>query len=283
MKVRQILRQAYPDWLTEPAIFSRMSGVPWADITSEMDIMYFGARSGDKFASNILYYYMDVNGVLTEAKQDEVAAILKARFERQWSRLWETYTAKYNPLSDYSMTEERERDERVTYGKIVQTAHNTTDARTRTDNLTETTQNTRTDNLSETSNTDELERTFGYNDQDPVRGTPVARSTGTNTTTNTGTQGNAGTVQNTGTQTDNLVKTGSDTDTHSGNDTTHEEGLITRTGLVNRTFQELIADERNLWMWDFVEQLFSDVDKIITLSVHNPKLIRKTYIYEGDA
>ena len=316
---KQILRKAFPEWSTDGCLFRYMTGMPWSQYVdgSILDFMYFGERSGDKFCSNIVYIHLDDNGEVTAAGKLVFANILKVRFGKNWLRLWDTYDAEYDPLKDYSFTEHEEtqftadNSEMLTHGKTETVTHNTTDTDTRTDNLLETTENvrtdnlmeestsTRTDNLTQRTDSDSLVSSYGYNVNVDANGAPRERTVSTETVANTGTQQdvgsientgtqrNAGSVANTGTQTEQTVKTGSDTTANSGSDSTNidkdeqEVRDLTRTGNINRSLQSLIDDERKVWIWDFFGQVFKDVDSMLALKLHEPKVIRKDYVYEG--
>ena len=61
------------------------------------------------------------------------------------------------------------------------------------------------------------------------------------------------------------------TDTETGTDTTAGENTrrLTRTGNIGtNTFQNLIQQERNLWMYNFFEQVFKDVDSVLTIPIY---------------
>ena len=69
----------------------------------------------------------------------------------------------------------------------------------------------------------------------------------------------------------NTTNTRNLTDTETGTDTTAGENTrrLTRTGNIGtNTFQNLIQQERNLWMYNFFEQVFKDVDSVLTIPIY---------------
>lgn len=107
------LNDIYPGWLGNEGIFDSLTTAPWyASVDKEgLDIAYHGARSGDKFAAPVLYNFISAEtGVITNAGYSAVAKMLMAKYGRKWSHLWELYTAEYNPLNSYNITESESRD-----------------------------------------------------------------------------------------------------------------------------------------------------------------------------
>lgn len=177
---------------------------------------------------------------------------------------------------------------------------NVTDSETRTDNLTQ----LETRNLAESQNDSGANNVFGYNSSTAVgestdSSTSSKTDTGTVTTANTGTQStqststdarkieNTGTVTraNTGTQTNQTVNSGSDSTTHtgtvsdakSGSGSKSNEGAFetsgakdyTHTGNIgNHPTQQLIADEIELWKWNFVQEVLDDVKDFTTIPIY---------------
>lgn len=177
---------------------------------------------------------------------------------------------------------------------------NITDSSTRTDNLSQ----IETRNLSESQNDSGSTNVFGYNSSTGVGDSTDAETssktdTGTVTTANTGTQGSQGTTtdarvidntgtvtrENSGTQTNQTVNSGSDTTTHTGtvSDSKHGSGTKSNEGefetsgakdythignIGNHPTQQLIADEINLWKWNFVQEVLDDVKDFTTIPVY---------------
>ena len=157
---------------------------------------------------------------------------------------------------------------------------------TRTANLTHTDSGTVTDDGSATSNNQN--GVWGFNSPTSV---PSDMSDGTSTSNNTNTrdltQKDTGTDQmertNTDTYNREYTEKGTDTTerintdtynrsyTETGTDTTDgtSSSKLTRTGNIGTNpFQNLLQQERNIWMYDFFEQIFKDVDSVLTIPIY---------------
>ena len=180
---------------------------------------------------------------------------------------------------------------------------NLTHAKTGTDTLTHNTTETRTDNLSHaktgadtlTHNTTETttpnltvnnsNSVYGFNSSTAVNsdaqtrtetGTQALAKTGTeqqgynSTETDTGTQATA----KTGTEQQGYNSTETDTGTQanaeSGSDTSTRNYRLTRSGNIGvTTSQQMIEQERNLWLWDFFYSVvFPDIDRVMTIPIY---------------
>lgn len=229
------LNDVFSDWLAEGGIFTYLNGfdVPWKDdeIETELDLEYHGNVSGEKIVSPLVrrVCYSDT---LTEEEKTVLARTIYTIHNANWAKQWETMLFEYNPIENYRMVENMTDDEKVTeYGKTS----------TRTDNLTDTV----TPNI--TNDVDNS--THGFNSSDAVStDESSSHTTGTNTNTHTGTQG--------------YVDGGTDTETRN-----YE---LTRSGNIGTlTTQKMIESERNLWVWNFFENVvFPDVDRVLTIPIY---------------
>ena len=176
---------------------------------------------------------------------------------------------------------------------------------TRTPNLTDKTNATRAPNTTGTTtvtgdNTNTTRDKYGFNKADAApydketvthSSTTSVKETGTETNTETrtqsGTDANKTTRTTSGDESTNTTRTrtgadtretttkdsGTNTETVSatGNEQTTEKTThkLTRHGNIGVTSsQQLIESERNLWFWDFWEQVFSDLDSILTIPLY---------------
>ncbi len=187
--------------------------------------------------------------------------------------------------TEYSDSE----DETVEYGKTDTTTHGkqTSDALLHGENETVTHGKTTSDNTFR----------FGFNTVDspaPTDRESIGESGTTQTAhsgTDTRTIGESGTtrVAESGEDSTSIEKSGDRTVTNSGSDTqtknltdtndvtetidhdasetetTHRYGNIGVT-----TTQKLMQEERELWLWNYFEQIFSDLDRELALAFHDP-------------
>ena len=118
--------------------------------------------------------------------------------------------------------------------------------------------------------------TMTYDLTETDGGTVEKETTGTNTKTyntsdtDTGTSAKATTGTDTHTYNTTDSDTGTQTDADTGSDSTEHSYTLTRTGNIGvTTSQQMIQSERDLWMWDYFENVvFPDVDRILTLSIY---------------
>ena len=131
-----------------------------------------------------------------------------------------------------------------------------------------TNENTATRNLTETeTGTDTTDRTNTdtYNRSYTESGTDTTDRTNTDTYNRSYTETGTDTTERTNTDTYNRSYTETGTDTTSGK----SSRKLTRTGNIGtNTFQNLINQERDLWKWNFYEQVFRDVDSVLTIPIY---------------
>lgn len=226
------LNEAYSDYETKGGLFGNIGNLPWNSIMvgAQMDTLYFDTHSGERFGSRIITRRVGADGSLATADRNAISTLVYAMFRNQWGRLWATMNPDYEPLTNYQMTEDE--------------AGNHTD--TRTPDLTRKHVGTDKDEGSTTLNTQN--NLWGFNSESSI---PSDMQDGTNTANNTNTR--------------DL------TDTETGTDTTIGQNTRTRTRKGNigtNTFQNLLQQERNLWMYNFFEQIFKDVDSVLTIPIY---------------
>lgn len=222
----------YANYPTDGGVFSQMTTAPWVGTMtgSNLDIAYLDGHSGERFCSNIINRRLDDSSVLSSDNRTLISNILWAMFGIQWTKLWATMNPNYDPLTNYKMTEDE--------------TGNRTD--TRTPNLTR--KHTGTDTNEGNAHVNNQSNLWGFNSDSSV---PADMSDGDTTVNNTNTR--------------DL------TDTETGTDTTAGENTrkLIRTGNIGtNTFQNLLQQERNLWIYNFFEQIFKDVDSVLTIPIY---------------
>ena len=264
-----LINQAFADWDDGGGLFSILAAdsteLPWEDVSAAaLDIAYHGMRSGEKFCAPIIYNYVDEDtGELTEAGATKIKNALLAMFSQKWSHLWNIYTAEYNPLHTYTLTEEGE-DSRTTDTDATNTE--TKDLLTTNRYEEDTTDsNTRTPNLTDTQNN----QVYGFNSSTPVdQSKSTAIHTGTEGNSGSGSVDSVGTTEQDGTDTNVLDKTVDESGSYSK----------TRTGNLYRSPAELLSFDRDFWLTGYFDIVFADIDKMLTLSVYADGQINYTYI-----
>lgn len=226
------LNEAFTDYETKGGIFSNIENLPWSSVMagSQADTLYFDTHSGERFSARIITKRIGDDGSLSSADRESISTLIYAMFRNQWGRLWETMNPNYDPLTNYNMTEDE--------------TGNHTD--TRTPDLTR--KHTGTDNNEGSATLNTQNNLWGFNSESSI---PSDMQDGTNTA--------------------NITNTRDLTDTETGTDVTAGENTrkLTRTGNIGtNTFQNLLQQERNLWMYNFFEQVFKDVDSVLTIPIY---------------
>lgn len=263
----------YSNYPTDGGVFSPMVSAPWVDTMSgtNLDIAYLDGHSGERYCSNFINHRLNDSNVLSSDNRTLISNILWAMFGIQWTRLWATMKpVEYDPLTNYQMQETMEGTENSTRTPDLTKGDTgtvqTTGQDKRTPNLTRNGTGTVNDNGSST-NTNQ-NGIWGFNSSVSV---PSDMSDGTATNENTTTRD----LTETETGTDTTDRTNTDTYnrsyTETGTDTTAgtSSRKLTRTGNIGtNTFQNLLQQERNIWMYDFFEQVFKDVDSVLTIPIY---------------
>lgn len=248
-----ILREAFPNWATGKGIFDLMVDPPWGTSppANVLNISYFGNHSGAKFCSPLVQYLLS-DSTLSDQSRQTLVSVIEAKYKVNWTKLWATMVAEYSPITNYDMTEDVTRD------------LNTTDDETNTKTLGSTMERTNTRNLVDSTEhgktTSEIDSVQGFNSTEfkPADKSEIDEG-GTTSEKHTGTD-NVSTTQNDSEQGGKNAK-GTEKETI----TTHRVGNIGVT-----TNQQLIREERELWVWNYFESVFRDIDKELTLFVYDP-------------
>lgn len=256
-----ILRDVFSGWESGTGIFSFLAAqttMPWANAenvdNSVLDIAYFGNHSGGKFCAPLVKLLIGDDGVIPNAARVAIAKILISKYLTNWNHLWETNVAVYSPIHNYDMYEERDL---ATTDDNVETTDGEL-SRTGTEGLThgmvESTQHGRTEdnvNYKYGLNTTEYQQNRSDENVSTEGGTTTITDSGTDTTTR------------------NLVDSTDQTVTEDNEGTEHEE--THRYGNIGvTTTQKLLQEERNLWLWNFFDEVFNDLDKELALAFHDP-------------
>lgn len=266
------MNEAYSSIETQGGVFRNMDMLPWNSVMSGafMDNLYFGMHSGERFCSKLITNRIGDDGILSSSSRYSIASYVYAMFNVQWTRLWATMNPFYEPLINYKMEETVEGTESSTRtpdltrgdtGTVQTTGHDK-----RIPDLTKTNTGT-VKNEGSGTNTNQ-NNLWGFNSSESV---PSDMSDGRATNENT-TTGNLSEIE---TGTDTTDRTNTDTYnrsyTETGTDTTSGRSSLklTRTGNIGtNTFQNLLQQERNIWMYDFFEQIFKDVDSVLTIPIY---------------
>lgn len=199
---------------------------------------YIGNHSGQKITAPLVNMMLQNNededdpNLLTDEQLDTLCEIIDAMFRNNWQRLWDVYIKEYDALSPYSITETKEGT-----NNVLQTPNNWTTTSSGTASTTS--------NASGTSKN----QIYGFDSENPSDANATTGSnSGSGTTTNSGSSTLTGTYA-----------TDSDYDY-----------TLTRKGNIGNTLnQEMLEAELRLWRWKFFDQVFSDIDSVLTIDYYN--------------
>lgn len=226
------LNSIYPEWITK-GIFSYLNAleVPWKNDVSgnQLDIIYHGSRSGNKIIGSLIENYLD-NNTVSDDNKIIIAQAIYTIYIKNWNALYKTLSLEYNPIENYSMTE-TENVQDTHKGTVESNGNNT-------DTYIETTL------VNDTSNN----QLWGFNSTDSVNSDKQTGDT---------TRDVESTMDSTHKNTDRETK-----------DITSDRTLKRSGNIGVTTSQQMIESERQLWLWNFFESVFSDIDKILVLKIY---------------
>lgn len=253
--------------------------VPWKPlVTNEeisstaLDSAYY-LQSSNKLASKLL---MDISGqqALTSEKRTQIASVIYALYNDNWTKRFNVYNAEYEPLSNYDMTETETLDEDVSN----ESRHTGTvsDSGTATGTQTNETDISDSNVVSESidksiSGTESVERgVYGFNSS-------TSQDSDNANTTNSGTEDldTSRTTQVTRSEDVSLSNSESVSSTKTNNLTDTEtvdrgyERELRRTGNIGvTTSQQMLESELKLRTWNFFYSVFDDIDSICCLPIY---------------
>jgi len=253
-----ILRDVFSGWDEGEGIFDVLddNGVlPWADDTdvdnSVLDIAYFGNHSGGKFCSPLVKLLLHEGTVPTSGRV-MIAKVILSKYLKNWNRLWETNVVAYSPIHNYDMTEERTLKSANSEAEVA----NENQAHTGTDTIT----HGKVETIEHGREFESTEYLYGLNTVDEPKPSDKTSSgeDGETVTTNSGSDVNSKNLSDTKTNNRNLAGA------EEVEEETHKAGNIGVT-----TTQKLVEEERQLWRWNFFEQVFVDLDNELALAFHD--------------
>lgn len=234
-----ILREAFSGWLEDQALFDLFDSPPWKDDieSSQLNLMYFGNHSGAKRVSPLVTLVLS-GDALSPEERNILAKAIQAKYKQNWLRLWQVTNDDYNPVHNYNMEETIVRN----------TKEHVADesSSTRTPNLTDTTTHGKTRN--------EMDYRYGFN-------------------TNADSPQPSDKITTTDGGTTKVAQTGTEKNDSSGSkDGTEDETITTRRfgNIGVTTSQKMVTEERMLWLWNYFDQVFSDIDKVLATPFYDP-------------
>lgn len=218
---------------------------PWSD-TDLNEVSYdkidklLAMDYGDRPISKYVAYYLGDDDTLSVSDQQVIAEYVRQIFFEQWKRLTADFTAEYNPVENYSMSEHEESSN---------TASGTDTARDSYTDYKETQKQGHT----VTSQTDT--QVYGFNSR-----TASDADAATNTTTFGAEDDTGDTLEITGTKQNTL--------TH-GKIDTYERDLSRSGNIGVKTATEMLESDVSFWTRNnFFEKICADIASILTIPIY---------------
>lgn len=231
-----LLREAFVDWKIGYGIFDALEFIgaelPWKNSVEStiLDIEYFGNRSGGKFVAPVIMNLLGDEAELAESDRVLLARIIWAKFGEPWKHLWDTNVVAYNPIHNYNMTDRREMAKGESETKVGQG-----------------------------SSVDTTEHGRGNESKEYVAGI--------NNTDDLGKLANSAVSQESG----ETSVTGTDNRKDDSVRASNEIETTTRSGNIGvTTTQAMLVAEREVWMWNFFDQVYRDIDSVLALPFYDP-------------
>lgn len=255
-----ILTDAFSEWTEGKGIFDVLSSLetmPWdvdetVDLQS-LDFLYFGNHSGSKFCSPVVKHLLNDYGVLTDSTREMLGKMLITKYLNNWKRLWITNVVAYSPIHNYDMEETR-------YTLKSDSSTERQDSQENRINSTDYTYG-RKEDTSITVDSGDMLYKYGINTNNNSP-KPSDKSDYNETTENTLEFSGKDTNEN---EYDAILS--SDKNSASAGEESETLHRIGNIGVT--TNQKMLEDERTLWIWNFFEQIFKDLDNELALSFHD--------------
>lgn len=143
----QRLKEAWKNPTTN-GIFHNLQtlDVPWQELNIDpsLDIQYHFNRSGEKIVAPLISSFTDNDEELKNADIATITNVVYNMFSNKWTKLYELLSLEFDPIENYSMTEQeivdRDTTDRTTHTGTQGTTHTGTqaDAQTGTQTITHT-------------------------------------------------------------------------------------------------------------------------------------------------
>lgn len=239
---KKILSEVFYGWESGDGLFNYLSEVttmPWDNVDyisiESLDLLYFGSHSGSKFCAPLINIMVsEETGVIPSVNRTSIATMLITKYLRNWERLFDTMVVTYNPIHNYDMREVRDLK--------------------------------KADSSAEKSTEDMAEGASSSNSMDNVN-----YRYGMNTNKNSPKESDK-MVSGYSSKSSSEQKIGRSVNAVGAGE---EEEEIKRSGNIGvTTTQKLIEEERDIWLWNYFDIVFSDIDRELALMFHNPCLVR---------
>ena len=217
------------------SLISENNEVPWKNQLDyvSLDFEYHGNNSGLKIISPLLENMLD-NGILSDQSAIALSKVIYNMYKTQWDKLYSITKLSYNPIENYNRIE------------TLNITENNTGTVNNKDNTTYGKKLTSSSTANATQNND----VYGFNSIDSI---PSDKQNGNNKLDGSETYSGTDSIENL--RTDNLSHEIERNSSISGN-------------IGVATSQQMLESEINLWKWNFFNNIFKDIDKVLCINIY---------------
>lgn len=266
----QKLKDAIPTLVTS-GIFANITEPMWSDdfVASDLDL-HFASRYGQKWVSPLIEMLEDTDKEVKGTNLSTLANSIYRIRASEWSHLYADLKAEYDPVenTDYVETETIVTDNDTTQGNT--RTLNTANSNTRTLNTTNVVDNDSTSSSSGSTTVtgSGAVNRYGFDSATAVGDTTTSDSTGTQANTSGSgtldvTTTDSGTISDAGTDTGTITDSGSGT-----KDETITRNLAKHGNIGVQTNAQVLGMDVEFWQWSFIDVVFEDIARMVTLSVY---------------
>ena len=251
-----LLVEAFDEWYDNGGIFCLMENMPWSEDVSAalLDLDYFGNHSGEKKCSPLVYHLLE-DGVLDTTARTKLANLVVAKFQPNWDALWTTYHSNYSIMQDYDITETGNSAGSENRSKTI--GHQGSDTKTESSNFT----HGHVISDADSNTIEENSGRYGFNSSEV---SPTDKRDGTSSSQKISTNSGTDSTQ------DIISSEDSFTDTHAEANQKADNYTKTISGLRgNFTRQQILLQERELWLEDYFSRVYRDVDTVLASMIYN--------------
>lgn len=284
------LKEYYPDYLTNTYFFPLI--LQSIDLKIPADILskYYFSKSINRIASPTTEFFHDNDNI--------IASTIVNAYKKKWEQALKVIELDYAPADNYNMVEEGTDNTITSENNTIDNNSNETNTNTINNTTTSTGSDTTTygkvdDNNNTTtygkkedidenrttegtnnkyginSNTAHADNNYTSTDTDNMTTTTSGIDTVTNKNTSSGSDKIDRTISNTSENSEKGEKTNTNKITEDKSGSNNVIHHLTRKGNIGvTTTQQMIESDIELWKWIFINDVVTDINKILTLSIY---------------
>lgn len=259
--MRRTIQQTMPKLLIDGGLFKQITTL--GDMTAnQLGLAYCLKHAGSKIVNSLVENYLDSEGVLTSSGEQLLGSLVDSYYGDKWSRIWNALQSEYDPLSNY--------DKNSTITDI-ENGTNTTTQGAQSNSYTQGAQS----NSSTIGSQSNSQTVGGGTDTHTHKVSAFDSNTFENQDENTDVIAQRSNSESLGQRSDSQ-SIGQRQDSQSigqrqdtiqfGHANTHNEHTTGNIGVT--TSQQMLQSELELRKYMFYEEMFNDIDEMLTIGVY---------------